>query len=116
MSMILYHRTSVGEARAIMKRGFADTDWDFGVVDARSGEDVTVSGVWLSDRPLGRDDGVAGDALLEVTLDLEPEDLERFELEGLMWNARLWVASADLVNRNGRARITRVDPRSSWSG
>ncbi len=114
MSVVLYHRTTIAEARQILKDGFNDTEWDFGLRDAHTGEDVTVTGVWLSDRPLADAEGPPGDALLEVTLDLPDEQIQSFELNGMLWNGRLWVVPADTLNGHGQAKMVRVDPRSSW--
>jgi hypothetical protein len=61
MTVVLYHRTMIGEARGIVQRGFEDVDWDFGLQDARTGEDAVVTGVWLADRPLGEEEGIEGD-------------------------------------------------------
>lgn len=113
MTLKLYHRTSIGEARSIMKRGFEDADWDFGLQDLR-GDETVATGVWLADRPVGEKEGVAGDALLEVEVDLTEDQLEPYELKGLLWNARLWVVSADLVNPSAKATIAEVDPKTSW--
>ena len=112
--MILFHRTNIGEARSIVEDGFQDADWDFGLKDARTGEDVSITGVWLADRALGEEDGLHGDALLEVILDVREDELDSFELQGLLWNGRFWVAPAELVNRHGKTRILNVNPRSSW--
>ncbi len=114
MSVVLYHRTTIAEARQILKDGFDDTEWDFGLRDAHTGEDVTVTGVWLSNRPLADAEGPAGDALLEVTLDLPEEQIHSFELDGMLWNARLWVVPADTLNGHSKTTMVRVDPRSSW--
>ena len=114
MAAVLYHRTSIAEARQILKQGFADTEWDFGLRDAGTGEEVIVTGVWLTDRPLADQEGPPGDALLEVTVELEDADLASFELEGLLPDARLWVVPAATVNQHAQARLVRVDPRSSW--
>ncbi|NIM48448.1 MAG: hypothetical protein GTN62_02030 [Gemmatimonadales bacterium] len=114
MSTVLFHRTSIAEARSIVQHGFEDVDWDFGLKDARTGEDTVVTGVWLTDRPIGRDEGIDGDALLEVTVDLTEEELKPFELEGMLWDTQLWIASAELINAHGKARILEVDPRTSW--
>ncbi len=75
-----------------------------------------VSGVWLANRPLADTEGPQGDALLEVTIDLPDEQLQGFELEGMLWNARLWVVPAETLNQHSRSRMVRVDPRSSWGG
>jgi len=114
MTLVLYHRTMIGEASGIVQRGFEDLDWDFGLKDARTGEDAVVTGVWLADRPLGEKEGIEGDALVEVTLDLDVDELVPFELAGMLWDAKLWVAPAEFVNGRGQARILEVDPRTSW--
>lgn len=112
--MVLYHRTSIADARQILKDGFGDTEWDFGLRDVSTDEDVVVEGVWLADRPLAEAEGPPGDALLEVALELPEEQLQPFELAGMLWNARLWVVPADALNGHCTARMVRVDPRSSW--
>jgi hypothetical protein len=114
MPLTLYHRTSIGEARSIMQKGFEDLDWDFGLTDAQTGEDAIVTGTWLADRPVGREEGIEGDALLEVTVDTTEADLAPFALDGMLWDANLWVVPADWVNPKANARILEVDPRSSW--
>ncbi len=114
MNVVLYHRTSIADARQILKDGFADTEWDFGLRDANTDENVVVTGVWLANRPLNEAEGPPGDALLEVTLELREDELQPFELDGMLWNARLWVVPADTLNGHCTARMVRVDPRSSW--
>lgn len=108
-----FHRTSVIGARDIMKSGFVDREWDLGVRDARSGDEVSLHGVWLADRPVDADDGFDGDCLLEVRIDAEPDELAPFELEGLLWDARCWVVPAAWLADRATARIAAVDPRSS---
>jgi len=114
MSVVLYHKTGIGDARRVLKEGYADTEWDFGLRDAKTGEDVTVTGVWLANRPLADAEGPPGDALLEVRLDLSEEQLPPFELAGMLWDARLWVVPADTLNLHSETKMVRVDPRSSW--
>jgi hypothetical protein len=114
MSVVLYHKTGIGDARRVLKEGYADTEWDFGLRDAKTGEDVTVTGVWLANRPLADAEGPPGDALLEVRLDLSEEQLQPFELAGMLWDARLWVVPADTLNLHSETKMVRVDPRSSW--
>ena len=113
MSITLYHRTSMGDARAIIKEGFEDRELDFGLHDARTGEEVTVSGVWLMDRPVSPDDGLDGDALLEVTLDVGLDELAPFELEGMIWDGRFWVAPAEWVSEHSTVRFKSIDPNAS---
>lgn len=114
MSGVLYHKTTIADARRVLKDGYTDTEWDFGLKDSRTGEDVVVTGVWLSNRPLADTEGPEGDALLEVSVDFSDEELAAFELTGMMWNARLWVVPAETLNGHSRSRMVRVDPRSSW--
>jgi hypothetical protein len=114
MTAVLFHKTTIGEARGILKQGYSDTEWDFGLKDSQTGEDVMVTGVWLSNRPLADAEGPEGNALLEVTVDFTDEELQAFELTGMMWNARLWVVPAETLNAHSQTRLVRVDPRSSW--
>ena len=113
MSVTVFHRTTIGDARRIAKEGFGDLEWDFGLYDARSGEEVSVTGVLLADRPLGREEGIDGDAVLEVKLDVAEDDLAGFELEGMLWDARVWVAPAEWVADHATVRIASVDPSTS---
>jgi hypothetical protein len=114
MTTVLFHKTTIGDARGILKEGYGDTEWDFGLKDAQTGEEVTVTGVWLSNRPLEDAEGPEGNALLEVTVDFSDEELQAFELTGMMWNARLWVVPAEALNAHSQTKLVRVDPRSSW--
>jgi hypothetical protein len=114
MKLVLYHRTSIADARQILKDGFADTEWDFGLRDANTDEEVVITGVWLADRPLPEAEGPPGDALLEVTVELPQEQLQAHELNGMLWNARLWVVPAESLNGHCTVKMVRVDPRSSW--
>lgn len=114
MSITLYHRTSIGDARHIARHGFEDLKWAFGQEDASEGEVRKAVGVWLSDRPLASEEGPGGDAVLEVTLELEEDALGPFELEGVLWDARLWVVPAGMINPRAAIRILEVDPRTSW--
>jgi hypothetical protein len=114
MSLVLYHRTSIAEARDIVRRGFRDVDWEFGLQDARTGDERVATGIWLSNRPLGAADGLHGDALLEVTVEADIDALQAFELEGMLWDGRFWVVPAEYLNQHAHARFGEVDPRSSW--
>ncbi|MFQ5550893.1 MAG: hypothetical protein ACE5FJ_06620 [Gemmatimonadales bacterium] len=116
MTLRLFHRTTIGEARTIVRRGFIDKQWDLGTIETKSEDPVSVTGVWFSGRPLGHDEGVEGDAQLEVSLELSDEDMEPFELHGILHDARFWVAPADLINGRAHVRIAAVDPTTSWFG
>lgn len=111
--MILFHRTSIGEAREIIQHGFVDEKWAF-KVRGDVGAPRKLVGVWLSDRPLNEQEGPDGDAILEVKLGLGDDALARFELDGVFWDARLWVVPAEVLNPHVSVRIHQVDPRSSW--
>ena len=102
------------QTRAIVKGGFENARWQFGQEDERTGELLKVVGVWLSDRPLKEDEGPPGDAVLEVKMELSDEVLDRFEMDGVLWEARLWIVPAELLNPHATVRIQGVDPRSSW--
>ena len=112
--MKLFHRTSIAEATSIVRNGFEDDKWRFDLRDGDGGQELTMVGVWLTDRPLSGEEGPQGDAVLEVILDFEEADLKSFELEGVFWDARLWVAPAALINPKSKIRILEVDPGTSW--
>lgn len=111
---VLFHRTSIAEARQIARKGFEDEKWGFEIREDRTGQQKKMLGVWLSDRPLSEQEGPDGDAVLEVKLSLAEEALQAFELEGVFWDARLWVIPAALINPHVSVRILQVDPRTSW--
>lgn len=113
MSVVVFHRTTIGDARQIVKHGFEDLKWAFGHED-EPGEIQKATGVWLSERPLQAEEGPGGDAVLEVVLDLPEETLAPFQLEGILWDTRLWVVPAALINPHAAIRILEVDPRTSW--
>jgi len=113
MSIKLFHRTTIGDARRIAKEGFDDLEWDFGLYDARSGKEVSATGVLFTDRPLGAEDGLEGDAVLEVHLDVTEEQLSSFELEGMLWDARVWLVPAEWATDHATVRIASVDPSAS---
>jgi hypothetical protein len=53
--------------------------------------------------------------VLEIVLDAGVEDLREHELEGMLWDTRVWVVPADMLNAQAKARILAVDPNSSWT-
>ncbi len=113
MSLNLYHRTTIGDARSIVRNGFENQKWRF-EHEEESSEVKKALGVWLSDRPLDGEDGPPGDAILEVVMDASEESLELFQLDGAVWEAKLWIVPAEVVNARSKVRILQVDPRSSW--
>jgi hypothetical protein len=112
--MVLYHRTSIVEARAVVQRGFEDQKWGFEVDAVGEERRLKLLGVWLSDRVLEEGDGPPGDAILEVTVRGDADVLQPFEVSGVVADGRLWVVPAAALNRMMTARIFSVDPRTSW--
>ena len=112
--MLLFQRTTIAEARAVMQRGFQDQKWGFEVTGLEPEGRLKLRGVWLSDRVLEEADGPPGDAVLEVTLGGDVEVLQPFEVPGVLPEARLWVVPAAVLNPLASARILKVDPRTSW--
>ena len=108
--MVLYHRSTIAGAREIIKSGFEDEKWSFGLRDALTGETVKAYGVWLTDRPLAVGEGPPGDAILEVDVDFSEEALQAFELVGVFEDARLWVVPTEIVSPHSKIRILAVDP------
>lgn len=94
--MIFYHRTTAANARRILSGGFRDRT-------AKYMTDRTISGVWLSERPLDVNEGgtAAHDTVLRVTLDIPESGLAEWECieEGKPY--REWVIPADIVNQYG---------------
>ena len=95
--MILYHRTSIAEAREIVRRGFVDQKWGFDVEGLVSDRRLKVVGVWLTDRVPEEEDAPAGDAVVEVTVDPAPETLQVLEIPGVLSDAKLWESYRRLV-------------------
>lgn len=112
--MLLFQRTSIAEARTVIKHGFADDRWL--VRDLRDGSEQSVVGVQLCDRPdYGESvSDESEDALMEVDLNVSEESLAPFEVEGALDAGRLWIVPATLLNPRARVRIRGVDPRTSW--
>lgn len=103
---MLYHRTTAAAARAILTGGFRDGTGTYLTKNV-------YSGVWLSDIPLGANEGAGGDTLLEVALDLPDAELARFEWveEGRCF--REFLVPAELVNRRGSARALTDEEESA---
>ena len=100
VGLILYHRTTAENARAIMESGFKNSSGYF--LSNR-----TWSGVWLSARPLDtRDDG-EDDNLLMIRLDIPEQQLARWEWMAEGQSYREWLIPAGLIN--GFMTVTLVD-------
>jgi hypothetical protein len=94
LPMVLYHRTNAADD--ILRDGFRDGEGSYM-------SDVILRGVWLSAVPLGDEEGARGNQVLEVDLPdalaIEHEVVE----EGRQF--REFLVPADLLNRQGRARL-----------
>jgi hypothetical protein len=100
---VLYHRTTKKAARAIIVRGFRDTT-NYYIIERPT------TGVWLSDQPLGLDEGAGGDTLLRVVLRISNRDLDFYEWREMGRSYRGWQFPADFINARS-SRIVLVPPR-----
>jgi len=91
-----YHRTNA--AKGILADGFRDATGNC----MMSG--FTVTGVWVSDRPLDANEGAAGDTLLQIDLALALRELEFYEVKEAGKPFREWCLPAQLLNR-GSIRV-----------
>jgi hypothetical protein len=89
---VFYHRTTEQVAADVLAHGFRDRAGTYGTAHE-------YTGVWLSDRPLGINEGVGGEALLAV--ELAPE--RAAALDGYEWvedgkGYREWFVPAEQLN------------------
>jgi len=98
--MILYHRTTLHAAEAILKGGFRDAT-DYYMTEREW------SGVWLSNRPLDANEGAKGNVLLRVTIQVTEEELTYYEWveEGKMH--REWLLPAKMLNSKGIVEVVK---------
>lgn len=104
IDMIFYHRTTAANAARILSDGFRDRT-------AKYMTGVELTGVFLSDIPLGVNEGatVAHDTVLQVTLDIPESDLAERELVEEGKGYREWVVPAEIVNQYGVVLIVGED-------
>ena len=92
--MNLFHRTFASEA--ILRGGFQDREGGYLIQGLHSG-------VWLSDRPLGINEGADGDVVLVVEI---PEtEVARFEWTEAGMPYREFLVPTAVVNRFGPPAI-----------
>ena len=96
--LMTYHRTTSEAAELILREGFQDTEGQFGTSSVHRG-------VWLSDIPLNINDGVEGDALLEVTLMLSQDEMDATEWAEQHVGHREWLMPAVTINARGKGRL-----------
>jgi hypothetical protein len=99
---VFYHRTTAEKARQILKNGFKDITSD----DSRNPQS---RGIWLSDKPLGDNEGAEGDTLIKVTLDLPEEELEAYKWVEEGQTFREWFVPAELINPHMKVEIVNLD-------
>ncbi len=94
----LYHTTTADAANAIVANGFKDgtgtylTDHEF-------------TGVWLSDRPLGFNEGTQGDTILAVDFDGDLSELQDYEWVEERKLYRAWLVMAAFLNERCTVRL-----------
>jgi hypothetical protein len=110
--MIFYHRTN--HAEAILQNGFHDSEGSYGL------EGMTLRGVFLSNVPVGCNEGAKGDQLLEVTLPETCCDLGYYELVQIdepITHYREWCLPAAIINQHGKIRLlSDEEEQNIWSG
>jgi hypothetical protein len=95
--MRLFHRTTEAAADAILGGGFIDRSGSYMM-------SADVSGVWLSDAPLDRNEGTKGDALLVVEFSGLDEEISAFEVIEDGKPYREWIVPAVIVNAGSFVR------------
>ena len=96
--ILLFHRTTTPRASAILSGGFRD-----GVV--RYGKTTTFEGVWVSNVPLGPDQGVDGGAVLRIAADLTESKLADYEWREERLTHREWLIPAQVLNTRGHIAL-----------
>jgi hypothetical protein len=89
--VVLYHRTSLEDARTILSEGFRDSAGF--IFNTRSW-----TGVWFCSSPTG---GENGDVVLAVKLAIDDQELARWEWTGEGRDYREWLIPANVVNQRG---------------
>lgn len=103
MSIILYHATSPEASALIKEHGFRDGEGGYGMV----GEWFT--GVFLSDLPLGSDEGTYGSTTFRVALDLPESAVAEYEWIQEESPYREWCIPAAIINEHGRVELLSDD-------
>jgi hypothetical protein len=97
--MILYHVTTQEHAAAILEGGFRDGTGTYMT-------DQTLTGVFLSDRPLDENEGACGGVVLEVDLAADENELADRELIEDGKGYREWIVPAALINGRAQVRLS----------
>jgi hypothetical protein len=89
---IFYHRTNAHNAHAIIESGVRNSTGHF--LNNR-----TWTGAWLSSIPIYSEHGAEGDALLMVKLEIDDQELARWEWAAEGRSYREWLIPANIINR-----------------
>jgi len=103
--MKLYHTTSSERADSIKAHGFRDTEGSYGFV-REDGSPFYIRGVFLSDAPLGPNDGLL-DASQVFVIEIPERMIGPYELieEGQGKGYREWCVPAEVVNKYFSKRL-----------
>ena len=104
--MKLYHTTSSERADNIKAHGFRDTEGSYGFL-REDWSPFYIRGVFLSDTPLGPNDGLVSDASLVFVIEIPEKVIEPYELieEGQGKGYREWCVPAEVVNKYFDQRV-----------
>lgn len=100
--IVLYHQTSIENARTIIVEGFRDSAGFF--LNTR-----TWTGVWFCSSPHGSEDG---EVFLKVRLDIDEQELASWEWTGEGRDYREWLIPASIVNQLGTIERTEKSDHS----
>jgi hypothetical protein len=89
---IFYHRTSANNVSAIVNGGFRNSSGYF------LGNRIW-TGVWLSSVPVDSQEAAQDEALLMVKLELDQDELSRWEWVSEGRSHREWLMPAAIINR-----------------
>lgn len=104
--MKLYHTTSPEQADTIKIHGFRDTEGSYGFMrEDRS--PFYIRGVFLSDAPLGPNDGLASESSRVFIIEIPEQVIGPYELieEGQGKGYREWCVPAEVVNKYFDKRV-----------
>jgi hypothetical protein len=95
---IFYHRTNAENAQAIIESGFKNSSGYF--LSNR-----IWTGVWLSSVPVDSEDAGEDAALLMVKLNLDENELAKWEWASEGRSYREWLIPAGIVNKHAKVEM-----------
>jgi hypothetical protein len=105
--MIVYHTTTAEAADRIIQSGFRDSTGTYMT-------DHLWTGVWVSDRPLGTNEGAKGNFLLQIDLRVSEEDIAQYEWVQEDSTYREWLIPAGLLNSGAITFCDKKMPQWRW--